>query len=73
MSYSDIALFFEGTKVPSLTADTDGMAEMPSTASAGLNWEVAMNSPSHQRLKPIACVLCLALTPERWEAPIPLS
>ena len=74
MSSSDTAPFFQGAKETSLAAETDGVEEMPCTASAGLSWEVAMNSPtSHGKLKPTACVLCLALTPERWEAPIPLS
>lgn len=44
MSSSGIAPFFQGTKVTSLTVDTDGVEETPSTARAGLNWEVAMNS-----------------------------
>lgn len=67
MSSFDTGPFFQGTEVTSLTADTDGEEEMRSIASADLKWEVAANSPhlTVGRKKPAACVLCLALTPER--------
>lgn len=66
MSSFDAGPFFQGTKVNSLTADTDGEEEMRSTACADVKWEMAVNSPhlTEGRKKPGACVLCLALTPE---------
>lgn len=69
MSSFDTGLFFQGTKVTSLIANTDGEEEMHSTASADLKWEMAVNSPrlTEGRKKPAACVLCIALTPERSE------
>lgn len=67
MSSFDASPFFQGTKVTSLTADSDGEEEMPSRASADLKWEMAVNSShlTEGRKKPGALVLCLALTPER--------